>query len=53
MKRLELGPIIRNIRHQQELESRLKAMVYSDKILRKDKAIVVPSLPSILSLPNA
>ena len=52
MKRLLLGPSISKFRYQQELESRLKAMVYSIKILREDKAVVVPSLPSILSLPN-
>lgn len=49
MKRLDLGPSIGNPRYQQELQSRLKAMVYSTKVLSKTEAIVVPSLPSILS----
>jgi hypothetical protein len=50
MKRLHLGDRD-NFENKayHELKSRLKAMVYSYKVLREDKAIVVPSLPSILS----
>ena len=49
-KRLDLGPSIDSVRQQQELKSRLKAMVYCEKVLTEDKAIVVPCLPSFLSL---
>lgn len=53
MKRLAVTNSVENkTKEQQELKSRLKAMVYSNKVLREDKAIVVPSLPSILSLPT-
>ena len=49
MKRLHLGENFEKNKAHHELKSRLKAMVYSYKVLREDKAIVVPSLPSILS----
>ena len=49
MKRLNMGDNFDKSKAQHELKSRLKAMVYSYKVLREDKAIVVPSLPSILS----
>lgn len=50
MQRLDLGPSIGKSGSQQELLSRLKAINYSSKIMTEDLAIVVPSLPSILSL---
>jgi len=49
MKRLDLGPWTDPVRHQQELKSRLKTMVFNVKVLKEDQAIVVPSLPTILS----
>lgn len=52
MQRLDLGPSIGNSGAQQELLSRLKAINYSSKVMTEDLAIVVPSLPSILSLPS-
>lgn len=52
MTRLDLGPSIERSRGQQELESRLKAMNHSIDNLSEAQAIVVPSLPSILSLHN-
>lgn len=51
MKRLDLGPSIGTSGSQKALKSRLADMVFSDKALSEDKALLVPSLPSILSLP--
>ena len=52
MTRLELGPSIGKQGQHQELQSRMKSMVYSNKMLGKTEAIIVPSLPSILSGPS-
>jgi hypothetical protein len=49
MNRLDLGPSIGRKEKQTQLKSRLKAMAYSEKVLTASRAIVVPSLPSILS----
>lgn len=51
MKRLDLGPSIGISGQQKALKSRLADMVFSDKALAEDKALLIPSLPSILSLP--
>ncbi|CAI2372377.1 unnamed protein product [Moneuplotes crassus] len=48
MKRLDLGHSIQSVRHQQELKSRLKVMVFREKTLKEDLSIVVPSLPITL-----
>lgn len=53
MAKLDLGHSIDKFAEQQQLKSRLNAMVYSNKVLREDEAIVVPSLPSILSLQSS
>lgn len=52
-KRLDLGTSIEGKEAHRELTSRLKAMVYSVKMLNDDQAIVIPSLPSTLSLSNS
>ena len=50
MKRLNLGPSIDPERKQKQLDSRLRAMIYSAKSLKEDSALIVPSLPSFFSL---
>lgn len=49
MKRLDLGPSIGSVREQQELKSRLKAMVFIENTPKEDFSIVVPSLPITLT----
>jgi hypothetical protein len=53
IKRLDLGTSIEDKEAHQELTSRLKAMVYSVKMLNDDQSIVIPSLPLTLSLSNS
>lgn len=52
MKRLKLEKSLQGSQLHQELKHRLKAMCCSKVVLNERNAIVVPSLPSILSFPD-